>query len=513
MDHHRLDDGDLGAVVRAGFSTLKPSPVPPSYPSPSAPVTLSPSSPVPINLSPPAISPCTSTSPAFPCFQTPTFGLPALCDLITPPSFSPHHNLSSLSQSLALIESLPSPPSLQLPSNSRRFDYAASAPSVFSSSAGHVPAVKQLELGASSTFGSRLLSHAQPSSAERVFATKSAIFSQSFLNQIVSDDPRLTKTGPSTSALSDIAALRRDVGPVSVGARQSTGAVGALEQFKDLVEAEPSSSSATNVPYKARGAKKRKAQQKRVVYIPAASAVSSRPGAGENVPSDLWAWRKYGQKPIKGSSHPRGYYRCSSSKGCPARKQVERSPNDPSMLVVTYTSDHNHPWPTHRISALAGSTRQQQSATTSSQEKSPSSNNELSPECMTNNSALSMDMEDDPHSDDLIGDASPEQAQVLEDSMESGVTPSHSQELVASGGAVDAVRETQLRACSCAEDDTYLQESMFAEMVEEMQRQSRCIEEEDVEEGGSVEVDPFNLFNWSSPNNVTSVNKVNDVAH
>lgn len=49
----------------------------------------------------------------------------------------------------------------------------------------------------------------------------------------------------------------------------------------------------------------RKAQQKRVVYIPAASAVSSRPGAGENVPSDLWAWRKYGQKPIKGSPHPR----------------------------------------------------------------------------------------------------------------------------------------------------------------------------------------------------------------
>ncbi|KAF3335952.1 putative WRKY transcription factor 14 [Carex littledalei] len=51
-----------------------------------------------------------------------------------------------------------------------------------------------------------------------------------------------------------------------------------------------------------------------------------------------------------------GYYRCSSSKGCSARKQVERSRTDPNMLVITYTSEHNHPWPTHR-NTLAGSTR------------------------------------------------------------------------------------------------------------------------------------------------------------
>ncbi|PKA55748.1 putative WRKY transcription factor 14 [Apostasia shenzhenica] len=104
------------------------------------------------------------------------------------------------------------------------------------------------------------------------------------------------------------------------------------------------------------GIKKRKSQLKKVVCIPAPAAASSRPGTGEVVPSDLWAWRKYGQKPIKGSPHPRGYYRCSSSKGCSARKQVERSRTDPNMLVITYTSDHNHPWPTHQ-NALAGSTR------------------------------------------------------------------------------------------------------------------------------------------------------------
>ncbi|PIA37788.1 hypothetical protein AQUCO_03000369v1 [Aquilegia coerulea] len=107
------------------------------------------------------------------------------------------------------------------------------------------------------------------------------------------------------------------------------------------------------------GIKRRKSQAKKVVCIPApAAANSSRPSSGEVVPSDLWAWRKYGQKPIKGSPYPRGYYRCSSSKGCSARKQVERSRTDPNMLVITYTSEHNHPWPTQR-NALAGSTRSQ----------------------------------------------------------------------------------------------------------------------------------------------------------
>jgi len=54
----------------------------------------------------------------------------------------------------------------------------------------------------------------------------------------------------------------------------------------------------------------------------------------------------------------RDYYRCSSTKGCLAKKHVERSRNDPNMLVITYNSEHNHPWPTQR-NALAGSTRSQ----------------------------------------------------------------------------------------------------------------------------------------------------------
>ncbi|XP_020574930.1 probable WRKY transcription factor 27, partial [Phalaenopsis equestris] len=104
--------------------------------------------------------------------------------------------------------------------------------------------------------------------------------------------------------------------------------------------------------------KKRRNQQKRVVCeVPA-----------DGLAADMWAWRKYGQKPIKGSPYPRGYYRCSSSKGCLARKQVERSRTDPAMFVITYTGEHNHSLPTHRNS-LAGSTRQKLSSATAAGEQ------------------------------------------------------------------------------------------------------------------------------------------------
>ncbi|XP_021735040.1 probable WRKY transcription factor 15 [Chenopodium quinoa] len=82
--------------------------------------------------------------------------------------------------------------------------------------------------------------------------------------------------------------------------------------------------------------KKRKMRQKRIVRVPAISAKMA------DIPPDDYSWRKYGQKPIKGSPHPRGYYKCSTVRGCPARKHVERALDDPNMLVVTYEGEHNH---------------------------------------------------------------------------------------------------------------------------------------------------------------------------
>nr|AVO00694.1 WRKY transcription factor 11-like [Cymbidium sinense]AVW85495.1 putative WRKY transcription factor 51 [Cymbidium ensifolium] len=89
--------------------------------------------------------------------------------------------------------------------------------------------------------------------------------------------------------------------------------------------------------------KRRKNRVKRTIRVPAISAKMA------DIPSDEYSWRKYGQKPIKGSPYPRGYYKCSSLRGCPARKHVERAPDDPSMLIVTYEGEHRHSQPSDAL--------------------------------------------------------------------------------------------------------------------------------------------------------------------
>ncbi|KAE8662637.1 putative WRKY transcription factor 30 [Hibiscus syriacus] len=60
---------------------------------------------------------------------------------------------------------------------------------------------------------------------------------------------------------------------------------------------------------------------------------------------DGFSWRKYGQKDILGSKHPRGYYRCTHRgvRGCSAMKQVQRSGDDPTIFEITYIGDHTSP--------------------------------------------------------------------------------------------------------------------------------------------------------------------------
>ncbi|MQL75406.1 hypothetical protein Taro_007769 [Colocasia esculenta] len=82
--------------------------------------------------------------------------------------------------------------------------------------------------------------------------------------------------------------------------------------------------------------KRRKSRVKKTIRVPAISSKMA------DIPPDEYSWRKYGQKPIKGSPYPRGYYKCSTLRGCPARKHVERAPDDPSMLIVTYEGEHRH---------------------------------------------------------------------------------------------------------------------------------------------------------------------------
>ncbi|KAG0481740.1 hypothetical protein HPP92_012598 [Vanilla planifolia] len=63
--------------------------------------------------------------------------------------------------------------------------------------------------------------------------------------------------------------------------------------------------------------------------------------SADGVAHDGLKWRKYGQKSIKNSPNPRSYYKCTNPK-CNAKKQVERSIEDPETLIVTYEGLHLH---------------------------------------------------------------------------------------------------------------------------------------------------------------------------
>ncbi|KAE9604135.1 hypothetical protein Lal_00001629 [Lupinus albus] len=60
-----------------------------------------------------------------------------------------------------------------------------------------------------------------------------------------------------------------------------------------------------------------------------------------DVLDDGYKWRKYGQKVVKNTQHPRSYYRCTQD-NCRVKKRVERFAEDPRMVITTYEGRHAH---------------------------------------------------------------------------------------------------------------------------------------------------------------------------
>lgn len=247
--------------------------------------------------------------------------------------------------------------------------------------------------------------------------------------------------------------------------------------------AQGSSASSSSLAPKASSSSKRKTQQKRTVCVPA--AVGSNKPNGEDVPSDHWAWRKYGQKPIKGSPYPRGYYRCSSSKGCLAKKQVERDRTDPSMLIMTYTSDHNHPWPTQR-SSLAGSIRQSRSI--KSEEECPNQ------EVVGSKPDENVDMHKSRQADAVLNCFT----SIMEPSKAAteDAGPPFNDERLFNIHHDEDISGLPISISALIQNDDF-----FADLPEPMNMFARQFVDDqsyDDDDPDSTVVDPFNLFNWST---------------
>ncbi|KAL1551113.1 WRKY transcription factor [Salvia divinorum] len=96
------------------------------------------------------------------------------------------------------------------------------------------------------------------------------------------------------------------------------------------------SAAAANPPPESAGKTKKKGQ-KRIRQPRFAFVTKSEVDHLE----DGYRWRKYGQKAVKNSPFPRSYYRCTNSK-CMVKKRIERSFEDPSVVITTYEGQHSH---------------------------------------------------------------------------------------------------------------------------------------------------------------------------
>ncbi|XP_010415567.1 PREDICTED: probable WRKY transcription factor 57 [Camelina sativa] len=144
----------------------------------------------------------------------------------------------------------------------------------------------------------------------------------------------LTPTKPHPNHLPSTSSCSSSVAAVTEVSTPNTNPSATSSSSED--PAENSTASAVKTPPETPVKEKKKAQkrirQPRFAFMTKSDV--------DNL-EDGYRWRKYGQKAVKNSPFPRSYYRCTNSR-CTVKKRVERSSEDPSIVITTYEGQHCH---------------------------------------------------------------------------------------------------------------------------------------------------------------------------